>query len=98
MDHDTVTNELLEEGNCRVLQRHNVNLARERLGERRGELEEIGAGSIDGDVYVRARARGSPCHRAEEHSDPDVLAAGEGVAQASSDLLDWHRPSLPPAE
>lgn len=98
MDYDTVANELLEEGNCRVVQRHNVDLARERLGEDCGKLEDVGTGGVHGDIHVRARTRGSPSLRAEEHGDPDVLAASEGVAQADSDILDLHRSSLPRSE
>jgi len=98
MDHDTVANELLEEGNRRVLQRDHVNLAAERIGERCGKLEEVGPGSVHGHVYVRARVRGSAGLRAEEHGYPNVLATGEGVVQAGSELLDGHRPSLPLGE
>ena len=76
MDHDTVANELLEEGNRRVLQRDYVNLAAERLGERCGKLEDVGPRSVHGHVYVRARARGSAGLRAEEDGYPNVLATG----------------------
>jgi hypothetical protein len=95
VDDDTVPNELFEEGNRRILERHDVNLARERLGERCGKLEDIGTDRVHGDVHVGAGARGSPCLRAEEHGYAHVLAAGEDLAQAGDDLLGWHRPSLP---
>jgi hypothetical protein len=95
MDHDTVANELLEEGNRRVLQRDHVNLAAERIGERCGKLEDVGPDRVHGDVHIRARARGSACLRAEEDGYPNVLATGESVVQAGSELLDWHRPRLP---
>ncbi|MCK6587816.1 MAG: hypothetical protein L6Q76_09550 [Polyangiaceae bacterium] len=88
MDHDTVANELFEEGNRRILERDDINLPGERLGERCGDLEDVGTGGIHGDVHVGARARGSPCLRPEEHGYAHVLAAGEGLVQAGSDILD----------
>ena len=72
-----------------------LTLFREHPNATRGEIEDVGAGGVHGDVYVGARARGSPCLRAEEKSYAHVLAAREGLAQAGGDLVDRHRPSLP---